>query len=95
MGLLIRVISAEIHRADDLLDERDLIRGDAVFGVEVLVRPQPRPLLSRYESIDLTCGVLRWLVQKDQKASQPTGEVRQNTPGLGLRVERADTEIGL
>ena len=62
MGLLIRVISAEIHRADDLLNERDLISGDAVFGVEVLVRPPPRPVLERHKGVDLARGVLGWLV---------------------------------
>jgi hypothetical protein len=39
--------------------------------------------------------VLRWLVQKNQEASQTTRKVGQDAFGLFLGVERANAEIGL
>ncbi len=68
---------------------------DAIFRVEVLVRPPLRPLLGRHEGVNLARCVLRWLVQENQEASQPTGEVGQDTFSLTLRVERANAEISL
>ena len=62
------------HRADHLLDERDLTGGEPILRVEVLVRPLPRPVLRRHKGIDLACYVLGWLVQENQKTSQSTGE---------------------
>ena len=84
--------SAEVHRADNLLDERDLASGDAIFRVEVLVRPPPCPLLGWHERVDLARCVLGWLVQKNEEASQPTGEVGQDAFSLILGVEWANAE---
>src|SRR5439155_12429031 len=87
--------SAEVHRADNLLDERYLASGDAIFRVEVLVRPSPRPLLGWHEGVDLACYVLGWLVQENQETSQSTGAVGQDAFSLILRIERTDAQIGL
>src|SRR5262245_12591756 len=102
MGLLIVVIVLsglighcviEIHWADNLLDERNLVGGEAVFRVEVFVRPPRGPLLDRYEGINFASDVLGWLVQKYKEARQPTGEVGQDTFRFALRVERANAQI--
>src|SRR6266849_6641744 len=93
IALVILGGTAEVHRADNLLHERDLAGGDAIFRVEDLVHPLPRPLLGWYEGVDLARCVLGWLVQKDQEARQPTGEVGQGTFCLTLRVERPDIHV--
>src|SRR5713101_5736067 len=95
MVLLIRDISAEVHRANNLFDERDLTSGEAVLCVEVLVGPPLRPLLNWHERVDLASNVLGRLVQKNQEASQPAGEVGRDAFSVTLRVERANAEIGL
>src|SRR6266576_335445 len=95
IALVILRRSAEVHRAHNLLDKRDLTGGDAVFGVEVLVRPPPCPLLGWHERVDLARCVLGWLVQKNEEASQPTGEVGQDAFSLILGVEWANAEISL
>ena len=38
------------------------------FLYRVLVRPLPRPLLLRYERVDLTRGVCGWFMQENQEA---------------------------
>src|SRR5690349_15479527 len=93
--LLILDASAEVHRAHDLLDERNFTVGDTIFRVEVLVPPLFRPLLSGHESINFARCVLGWFVQKNQKASQPTGEVGQYAVSLSLGVKRTNANIGL
>ena len=95
MALFIVRDSAEVHRADNFFDKGDLTSGDAIFRVEVLVRPPLRPLLGWYELVNLARCVLRWLVQKNEKASQPAGEVRQSAVSLTLGVEGANAEISL
>src|SRR6266542_1929832 len=40
---LVILRSAEVHRAVNLLDERDLTSREAIFRVEGLVRPPPLP----------------------------------------------------
>ena len=87
-------VTGQLHRAHDLFNELDFTRRDAVFGVQILVRPFFVPLLSWDEGVDLACGVLRRLVQKNQQAGQTACEVRQGAFGLALAVERADAEIG-
>ncbi len=77
-GLFIRSISAEIHRTNHLLDERDVTNGETIFQVEVFVCPPLRPLLHRHERVDLARYVLGWLMQKNQEASEPTGKVGQD-----------------
>jgi len=72
------------HRPDHLLDEGDLTLRDAIFCVEVRVRPPLRPLLGWHEGVNPACYVLRWLVQENQEASQPTGEVGQGAFSLFL-----------
>jgi len=57
---------SEIHRADKLLDKRNLAIRYAVFCVKLFIRPRPIPLLDWNEGIDLAVCVLRWLVQEDQ-----------------------------
>src|ERR1700682_2438100 len=95
MVLFILRGSAEVHRADKLLYERDLTTGDAIFRVEVLVRPPPRPLLGWHKGVDLARCVLGWLMQKNQETSQSTGEVGQDAFSVILGVERANAEIRL
>src|SRR5262249_26998742 len=90
---LVGRVASEVHRADYLLDEGDLTRGESIFRVEVRVRPRLGPILGWHEGVNLSRCVLRWLVQENQEASQPTGEVGQNAFGLTLRAERANTEI--
>src|SRR5687768_12712895 len=92
VGLFI-VTRFEVHRSDYLLDEGYLTRGEGIFRVEVLVRPLAGPLLGWHKGVDLSRCVLRWLVQKNQEASQPTREVGQNAFGLTLGVKRANAEI--
>src|SRR5882762_8182545 len=87
--------SAEVHRADNLLDEHDLTTGDAIFRVEILVRPLLRPLLCRHERIDLASCVLRWLVQENEEASQSARQVGQDTFSVTLGIERTNAEVGL
>src|SRR5581483_12133036 len=85
----------QIHRANHRLDERDLVFAEAVLGVQVLVGPGAVPFLCWHERVDLASGVVRWLVQENQEASQPTGEVGQDARCLTLGVERAYAEIRL
>jgi len=82
MGFVILRVSTEIHWADNLLNERNLISSDAVFGVEFLVRPLPVPLLGWYEGIYPACCVLGWLVQKDQETSQSAGKIGEGAFSL-------------
>lgn len=65
VGLFTGSVSAEIHRTDYLLDERDLTSGETIFRVEVLVGPLPRPLLHWHKRVDFARCVLSWLVQKN------------------------------
>src|ERR1700683_943686 len=90
---LVERVVGEVHRADYLLDEFDLTDRESIFRVEILIRPLLSPLLGRHEGVDLACHVLGWLVQQNQKTSQPTEEVGQSAFGLTLRVERANAEI--
>src|SRR5450830_351333 len=92
-GDISKQVTGQLHRADNLLNELDLGRRDVIFCVQFFVRPSLCPLLRGHEGVNLACGVLRWLVQKNQKASQPTGEVGQDTFGLDLRVERPNIHI--
>jgi len=81
VGLFI-VTAVEDHRAYKLLDERDLTGSQVILRVEVLIRPPLRPLLCWHEGVDLARGVLGWLVQENQEASQPTGEIGQDAFSL-------------
>ena len=81
---LVLGVAAKVHRADYLLDEGDLTGGEIIFRVEVLIRPLLGPLLGWHEGVDLSSCVLRWFVQENQEASQPTGKVSQNAFGLTL-----------
>src|SRR5262245_66217546 len=85
MVLVILGVSIEVQWTDNLLNERNFTSRDAILSVEVIVCPFPCPLLCRNERVDPARRVLGWLVQKDQEASQPTGEVGQDTLGLCLR----------
>lgn len=67
MVLLIVRIPAEIHRADNLLNERDFALSNAVFRVESLVCPLARPLLRRHKCINFPRRVLGWFVQENQE----------------------------
>src|SRR6266403_2145486 len=92
---LVGRVASEVHRADYLLDEGYLTRGEGIFRVEVRVRPPPRPVLGWHKGVDLARDVLGWLVQKYEEARQPTAEVGQNALGLGLGVKGAKAEIRL
>ena len=79
MGLLIvtivhcditQQITGQIHWADYLLDELNLTGRDAIFGIQILIRPALGPVLRRHEGIDLSRGVLGWLMQQNQQACQ-------------------------
>lgn len=90
MGLVI----APAHRTDHLFDEIDFSRSDPVSGVQVFVGPLLRPRLGGHEGVDLACDMLGWLVQENQKARQPAGEIGQGAFGLASGIKRADAEIG-
>ena len=92
-GNIPKQVNGQFHRTDYFFDKFDLTRRDAVFGVQVFVRPLLCPLLCRHEGVHLARGVLRRFMQKNQKTRQPAGQVRQGTFGLALTVERADAEI--
>ena len=87
-------IIGEIHRADYLFNEGNFTDRQAVFRVEISVRPLSGPILRWHEGVNLTRGVLRRFVQKNQQAREPTGEVGQNTLGLALGIKRPDAQIG-
>ncbi len=57
-----------VHRTNYLLDERDFVLGEAVVGVEIVVRPLLRPLLHWDEAVDLARDVLTRLVEEDKEA---------------------------
>src|SRR4051794_23401721 len=87
---IVERVAGEVHRPDYLLDEGYLTRGEGIFRVEVRVCPPPGPILGWHKGIDFARDVLGRLVQENQEASQPTGEIAQNALGLGLGVKRAD-----
>ena len=74
----------------DLLDERDLVLGRCRTW-----RTGPRRSTCAiqswigHERVDLARGVLGDLRSRDQEASQPARQVRQDALGLGLRFEEA------
>src|ERR1700730_7716702 len=85
----------EVHWADYLLDERNFVLSSAILFVEQIVCPWFCPLLSWNEGVDPARGIVRRLVQENQKARQPTGEIGQGAFGLGFRVEWANAQIRL
>ena len=75
-GDIAQQVTGQVHRAHDLFNELDFALGDAVFGVQVLVRPALGPVLRGHEGVNLARGVLGWLVQQNQQPSQPTAKIR-------------------
>src|SRR4051794_23566411 len=67
----IDLANRRLHWADDRLDERDLLRGDAVLSVEVGVGPVTIPRLDRNPAVHGTKGVLTDLPQGHQEAQEP------------------------
>src|SRR5271157_1542412 len=92
-GVFVEQVACDFHRTHDSLNERDFAGGKAILLVEVTVRPRPRPLLGRNEGVNLAICVLRWLVQKNEEAGQPTAEVGQDTLGFSFRLERPDVVV--
>src|SRR5690625_2128238 len=76
-----------LHRANDPLDEVDLVFRESVLLVKIMIVPVSRPILGRNEGIDLPRGVLRGLVKEDEKARQTAAEVRQRALRLSSCIE--------